>query len=264
MFPISEQGPFYAALLTGGNLDTKGGPKTNVAGQVLDDQDKPIPGLYGVGNCVASASARAYWAGGATIGPILAFAYLAAAAAHKERKKRAELELQAARGDSAAAISGRRSMAVAKQTMTDEQRKSVVDRISQGVRQGGQDLGRRQHPGSVRRRRAGLFPEMGPCQRQGGDRADVRRRRRHAEVDHCITIRISTGSSPAAISWSCEGTSEGEHRDGPWRAGAPEHGAGRWCDVFEIRDWKIQRCFIYLDPDYAGKDTARYPWLKNK
>jgi 3-oxosteroid 1-dehydrogenase len=89
MFPISEQGPYYAALLTGGNLDTKGGPKTNAAGQVVDDQDKPIPGLYGVGNCVASASARAYWAGGATIGPILAFAYLAAAAAHKERKKRA-------------------------------------------------------------------------------------------------------------------------------------------------------------------------------
>jgi 3-oxosteroid 1-dehydrogenase len=89
MFPISEQGPFYAAFLTGGNLDTKGGPKTNVAGQVVDDEDKPIPGLYGVGNCVASASARAYWAGGATIGPILAFAHLAAAAAHKERKKRA-------------------------------------------------------------------------------------------------------------------------------------------------------------------------------
>jgi hypothetical protein len=61
----------------------------------------------------------------------------------------------------------------------------------------------------------------------------------------------------------CEGTSHGEHRDGPWRAGVPEAGAGRWCDVFEIRDWKIQRCFIYLDPDYAGKDTARYPWLAN-
>ena len=27
MFPISEEGPFYAALLTGGNLDTKGGPE---------------------------------------------------------------------------------------------------------------------------------------------------------------------------------------------------------------------------------------------
>lgn len=60
---------------------------------------------------------------------------------------------------------------------------------------------------------------------------------------------------------ACEGTSHGEHADGPWRAGVPEHGAGRWCDVFEIRDWKIQRCFIYLDPDYAGKDSARYPWL---
>jgi hypothetical protein len=90
MFPISEEGPFYAALLTGGNLDTKGGPKTSVSGQVLDDQEKPIAGLYGVGNCVASASARAYWAGGATIGPILAFAHLAAAAAHKERKKLAK------------------------------------------------------------------------------------------------------------------------------------------------------------------------------
>ena len=59
----------------------------------------------------------------------------------------------------------------------------------------------------------------------------------------------------------CEGTSHGEHRDGPWRAGAPDWAAGRWCDVFEIRDWQIQRCFIYLDPDYAGKDTKRYPWL---
>ena len=87
MYPIPDKGPYYAALLTGGNLDTKGGPKTNAAGQVVDDQDKPIVGLYGVGNCVASASARAYWAGGATIGPILAFAYLAAAAANKEHQK---------------------------------------------------------------------------------------------------------------------------------------------------------------------------------
>ncbi len=50
-------------------------------------------------------------------------------------------------------------------------------------------------------------------------------------------------------------------RGGPaCRNGRP----GRWCDVFEIRDWKIHRCFIYLDPDYAGKDTARYPWLGAK
>ena len=56
-------------------------------GQVLDDSDRPIPGLYGVGNCVASASARAYWAGGATLGPILAFAYLAANQADQEPKR---------------------------------------------------------------------------------------------------------------------------------------------------------------------------------
>lgn len=58
-----------------------------------------------------------------------------------------------------------------------------------------------------------------------------------------------------------EGTSHGEHQDGPWRAGVPDRAAGRWCDVFEVRDWKVQRVFIYLDPDYAGKDTARCPWL---
>lgn len=57
-----------------------------------------------------------------------------------------------------------------------------------------------------------------------------------------------------------EGTSFGETAGGiEWRAGVTH--AGRWCDVFEIRDFKIQRCFIYLDPDYAGADTERYPWL---
>lgn len=58
-----------------------------------------------------------------------------------------------------------------------------------------------------------------------------------------------------------EGWSVGAHRDGPWKAGEPEHRAGRWCDVFEVRDGKIERSSIYLDPDDAGRDTARYPWL---
>ena len=87
MYPISSKGPYYATLMTGGNLDTKGGPATNANGQVLDAMGKPIPGLYGAGNCVASASARAYWAGGATLGPFLAFAYLAANAANREALK---------------------------------------------------------------------------------------------------------------------------------------------------------------------------------
>ena len=87
MWPISDTGPDYAALVTGGTLDTKGGPKATPDGQVVDDLDRPIPGLYGVGNCVASASARAYWAGGATLGPIIALAYRAANAAHAEPVK---------------------------------------------------------------------------------------------------------------------------------------------------------------------------------
>jgi 3-oxosteroid 1-dehydrogenase len=84
MWPLSGDGPYYAALVTGGTLDTKGGPKATPDGQIVDDMDQPIPGLYGVGNCVASPSARAYWAGGATLGPIIAFAYRAANAAHLE------------------------------------------------------------------------------------------------------------------------------------------------------------------------------------
>ncbi len=87
MYPFKSKGPYYAALMTGGNLDTKGGPVTNADGQVLDVLGKPIPGLYGAGNCVANVSARAYWAGGATLGPILALSYLAANAAHKEAVK---------------------------------------------------------------------------------------------------------------------------------------------------------------------------------
>lgn len=76
--------------------------------------------------------------------------------------------------------------------------------------------------------------------------------------DYATFNYVFSGSDVLVV----EGTSFGEHRDGPWRAGVPDWAAGRWCDVFEIRDFKIQRCFIYLDPDYAGADTARYPWLK--
>jgi hypothetical protein len=37
---------------------------------------------------------------------------------------------------------------------------------------------------------------------------------------------------------------------------------GKVFSEFEIHDWLIQRCLIFLDPDYAGKDTARSFWLK--
>ena len=73
------------ATLSGRARCARRGPRTTPDGQVLDDVGDPIPGLYGVGNCVASASGNSYWAGGATLGPIIAFAHRAAAAAHAEQ-----------------------------------------------------------------------------------------------------------------------------------------------------------------------------------
>jgi succinate dehydrogenase/fumarate reductase flavoprotein subunit len=74
---LSDTGPYYATILGPGTLDTKGGPRVDIHGRVLRADGQPISGLYGAGNCVASPSAEAYWAGGGTIGPILCYAYLA-------------------------------------------------------------------------------------------------------------------------------------------------------------------------------------------
>jgi 3-oxosteroid 1-dehydrogenase len=78
MHPLSEIGPYFATIIAPSAIDTKGGPRANAQGQILGADDLPVPGLYGVGNCVASPSGQAYLAGGATFGPIITFGYLAA------------------------------------------------------------------------------------------------------------------------------------------------------------------------------------------
>lgn len=77
MYPLAERGPYYATILGAGTLDTKGGPRTDTFGRVIDARGKVIPGLYGVGNCVSSASAEAYWGAGGTLGPIITYGWLA-------------------------------------------------------------------------------------------------------------------------------------------------------------------------------------------
>ncbi|MEC3953377.1 3-oxosteroid 1-dehydrogenase [Nocardia sp. CDC153] len=73
-----EQGPFYAAKLVPGDLGTKGGLVTDVDGRVLRPDGEVIEGLYAAGNASAPVMGHTYAGPGATIGPAIVFAYLAA------------------------------------------------------------------------------------------------------------------------------------------------------------------------------------------
>ena len=70
--------PFYAFRMVPGDLGTKGGLRTDQRARVLRQDGTPIPGLYAAGNAAASVMGRSYAGAGATLGPALAFGYLAA------------------------------------------------------------------------------------------------------------------------------------------------------------------------------------------
>lgn len=151
-------------------------------------------------------------------------------------------------------------MAISTETMTDEQRKSVALEYLKGFDNGGVISTGESIVELFAEDAQVAFPKWGLANgkeeigRMFGDVGATISAIRH---DYASFNWIFSGGDTIVA----EGTSYGEHRDGPWRAGVPEWGAGRWCDVFEIRDFKIQRVFIYLDPDYAGRDVQRYPWL---
>ncbi len=145
-------------------------------------------------------------------------------------------------------------MAITRGTMTDEQRKSIALEYlkafdNKGVTSTGESiLDLFAEDAQV------FFPKWGLATGKpdiGRLFSDFGGRLRNILHDYASFNWIMTGTDLFAV----EGTSAGEHVDGSWRAGVT-HG-GRWCDVFEVRDFKIQRCFIYLDPDYAGLDTTR-------
>ncbi|WP_435591253.1 3-oxosteroid 1-dehydrogenase [Nocardia sp. bgisy118] len=71
------QGPFYAAKMVPGDLGTKGGLVADSAGRVLREDGSTVEGLYASGNCSTPVMGHTYAGPGATIGPAIAFGYLA-------------------------------------------------------------------------------------------------------------------------------------------------------------------------------------------
>jgi len=75
-----EQGPFYAVRMVPGDFGTSRGLVAGPRGEVLDHDDRPIPGLYACGNDMNSPVGGHYIGAGITLGPALTFGYLAAMA----------------------------------------------------------------------------------------------------------------------------------------------------------------------------------------
>lgn len=96
-----QKGPFYALKVYPGDLGTKGGVLTDEHGRALREKKgwklsgngdgtegyEVIPGLYVAGNSSASVMGRTYAGPGATLGPALTFAYIAAGHIISEGKK---------------------------------------------------------------------------------------------------------------------------------------------------------------------------------
>lgn len=80
-----DEGPYYAVPVHSGALGTKGGPRTDVDGRVLDLAGAPIPGLYAAGNAMAGATGMVYGGAGGTLGPGMVFGYRAGRHAAERR-----------------------------------------------------------------------------------------------------------------------------------------------------------------------------------
>ena len=72
-----RQAPFYAVRLYPGDIGAATGLVADTEGRVLDKDDQPIPGLYVCGNDMHSIMGGTYPGPGITLGPGLAFAFLA-------------------------------------------------------------------------------------------------------------------------------------------------------------------------------------------
>lgn len=75
--PIDEA-PYYACEVLPGDIGTCGGLVTDDVARVLDEQQRPIEGLYATGNSTATVMGRHYLGPGASIANTMVFGYLAA------------------------------------------------------------------------------------------------------------------------------------------------------------------------------------------
>ena len=71
-----ERPPFYAMPFKPSFLGTKGGPRTNERGQVLDEESRTIPGLYAAGNVMANPFGSKGLGAGTTLGPCLTWGHI--------------------------------------------------------------------------------------------------------------------------------------------------------------------------------------------
>jgi succinate dehydrogenase/fumarate reductase flavoprotein subunit len=77
-FGAIDKPPYYAVRYYPGDLSTKGGLMADEHGRVLRPGGAVIEGLYAAGNCAAPVMGRTYPGAGATLGPSMVFAWIAA------------------------------------------------------------------------------------------------------------------------------------------------------------------------------------------
>jgi 3-oxosteroid 1-dehydrogenase len=80
--------PFYGVEVQSSLLGTKGGPRTDREGRVLDVDGDVIPGLYAAGNVMASPTGMVYGGAGATLAVAGVFGMFAGRAAGRDQRTR--------------------------------------------------------------------------------------------------------------------------------------------------------------------------------